>query len=94
MDIKYQYYNEIVLTFKDYETDFRSGVIVIYVPDDSKPFDIVCQKIMNQIDRIAATLDPRDQEIVIEIQKTGRVAEFRLEKKVKDNSNQPDNRQN
>lgn len=78
MDIRYQYYNEIVLTFKDYETDFRSGVIVIYVPDDSKPFDIVCQKIMAQLDRIASTLDPRDKEIVIEVRRTSEMAEFRL----------------
>ncbi|HEY0895209.1 MAG TPA: hypothetical protein VGE15_01525, partial [Sphingobacteriaceae bacterium] len=75
MDIRYQYYNEIVLTFKDYETDFRSGVIVIYVPDDSKPFDIVCQKIMAQLDRIASTLDPRDKEIVIEVRRTSEMAE-------------------
>lgn len=78
MDIIYQYYNEIVLTFKDYETDFREGVIVIYVPDDSKPFEIVCQKIQTQLERIATTLDPRDKDIVVEVRRTNEHRELRL----------------
>lgn len=82
MDIIYQYYNEIVLTFRNYETDFRGGVIVIYIPDDSKPFDIACQKILAQVDRIAGTLDPRDKEIVIEVRRTGEMRDFRLEKEL------------
>ncbi|HEY1006036.1 MAG TPA: hypothetical protein VGD92_02615 [Sphingobacteriaceae bacterium] len=80
MDIVYQYYNEIVLTFRDYETDYRAGVIVIFVPDDAKPFDTVCQKILGQIDRIAGTLDPRDKDVVIEVRRTGESREFVMAK--------------
>lgn len=78
MDIIYQYYNEIVLTFRDYETDFREGLIIIYVPDDSKPFDTVCQKIEKQIERIAETLDPRDKDVVVEVRRSKEHRELRF----------------
>jgi hypothetical protein len=80
MDIIHQYYNEIVLAFNNYDTDFEDGVIVIYVPDDNKPFDIISDKIDLQIQRIAETLDLRDKEVVIRIQRTDESKEIRLEK--------------
>ena len=79
MDIIHQYYNEIVLAFNNYDTDFEDGVIVIYVPDDKKPFDTICDKIDLQIRRIAETLDLRDKEVIIRIQRTGESKEIRLE---------------
>lgn len=79
MDIIYQYYNEIVLTFRDYDTDFQNGVIIIYVPDDSKPFDVVFDKINQQIQRIAETLDTRDKDVLIRVQREGESREIRLE---------------
>lgn len=79
MDIIYQYYNEIVLTFRAYDTDFQNGVIIIHVPDDSKPFDVVFDKINQQIQRIAETLDTRDKEVLIRVQREGESREIRLE---------------
>ncbi|HEY0897734.1 MAG TPA: hypothetical protein VGD90_00310 [Sphingobacteriaceae bacterium] len=80
MDIIYQYYNEIVLTFKDYETDYQQGIIIIWVPDDAKPFDVVCQKIQVQIERIATTLDPRDKTVVVEVRRSKERQKLRFEK--------------
>lgn len=78
MDIIYQYYNEIVLTFRDYDTDIRSGVIIIHVPDDSKPFDVVCAKIDQQIRQIAANLESRDKEVVVRVQRSAQMREIRM----------------
>lgn len=80
MNIAYQYYNEIVLAFNNYETDFEEGVIIIYVPDDEKPFDLVCDKISAQIKKIAEILDERDQPIVIQIRGTNEKRDIFLEK--------------
>lgn len=82
MDIIYQYYNEIVLTFQDYETDFHQGVITIWVPDDAKPFEVVCQKIQAQIERIANTLDPRDKTVVVAVRRSQQSRELRFEKEI------------
>ncbi len=67
MNITYQYYNEIVLLFRDYEIDYRNGEIVVEVPVDSKPFDKVCGKIEEQLNRIAGTLEPRDRPITVKV---------------------------
>lgn len=80
MDIIHQYYNEIVLAFNNYDTNFQDGVIVIYVPDDGKPFDVVSDKINLQIQRIGEMLDLRDKEVVIRIQRTNESKEIQLEK--------------
>jgi len=80
MDIIYQYYNEIVLTFQDYETDFNQGVITIWVPDDAKPFEVVCQKIEAQIERIATNLETRDKAVVVEVRRSNEHQELRFEK--------------
>ena len=82
MNILYQYYNEIVLKFSDYETDFQVGVIFIFVPEDKKPFDIVCEKINTQLQRIADTLDLRDKDIVIRIVRGAQFSELKFEKQV------------
>ena len=82
MNILYQYYNEIVLNFSDYETDLQEGVIVIFVPEDKKPFDIVCQKINTQLERIAASLDLRDKNVVIRVVRGGQSKDFKLDKQV------------
>ena len=79
MDIVYQYYNEIVLAFADYEVDFREGIITIQVPDDRKPFEVVCEKISSQINRIADTLEARDKEVRIRVNRTGEVKDFTFE---------------
>ncbi|WP_256012800.1 hypothetical protein [Desertivirga xinjiangensis] len=78
MDIVYQYYNEIVLTFADYDVDFQDGVIVIQVPDDKKPFDSVFSKIEAQILRIADTLDLRDKEVVVRVEKSSQTKQLVL----------------
>ncbi|MDB5012012.1 MAG: hypothetical protein JWQ25_214 [Daejeonella sp.] len=80
MDIVYQYYNEIVLAFTSYEIEFNDGVIVIPVPDDHKPFDLVCKKIHTQILRIADTLDVREKDVHIKIKRADQVKEILLEK--------------
>lgn len=82
MDILYQYYNEIVLTFGDYLVDFQDQVIVIEVPDDNKPFDLVCDKIKTQLSRIAETLDPRDKDITVRVERTGFVKDLVLERDI------------
>ena len=69
MNITFQYYNEIVLSFADYEVDYRDGVIVIDVPVSNKPFDIVSSKIEEQLTRIAGTLEPRDREVTIRVER-------------------------
>lgn len=69
MNITFQYYNEIVLAFGDYEVDYRDGLIVIDVPISNKPFDIVCSKIEEQLKRIAETLEPRDREVTVSIER-------------------------
>ncbi|WP_207426223.1 hypothetical protein [Pedobacter sp. SYSU D00535] len=78
MDIRYQYYNEVVLAFGDYETDFNEGVIIIYVPDDAKPFDVVVGKIEGQLQRIAQALDVRDKDVLIKVQRTNESREILL----------------
>lgn len=80
MDIFYQYYNEIVLAFGDYEVDLQNGIIVILVPDDRKSFDIVCQKINIQLHRIAETLELRDKPIIVRVERSGEAKELLLEK--------------
>ena len=82
MNILYQYYNEIVLNFSDYETDLQGGVIFIFVPEDKKPFDIICQKINTQLERIATSLDLRDKDVVIRVVRGGQSKEFKLDKQV------------
>lgn len=82
MNILYQYYNEIVLSFADYETDLQGSVIIIFVPDDNKPFDIVCQKINTQLERIAGTLDVRDEDVVIRVVRGNQSREIKLGKQV------------
>lgn len=84
MDIIHQYYNEIVLAFSNYDTDFNDGTIVIFAPDDAKPFDTVCAKIEQQIQRIGEMLELRDKEVVIRIQRTGESKEVRLPTNDKD----------
>ena len=71
MDITYQYYNEVVLFFRDDEVDVRNGLIVIDVPEDNKPFDRVCEKIETQLNRLAETLDRRDKDITVRIVRGG-----------------------
>jgi len=78
MDILYQYYNEIVLAFADYYVDFRDKIIVIEIPDDNKSFDTVCQKIISQLNRIEETLDRRDKDITILIERSNYAKEFVL----------------
>lgn len=80
MDIVYQYYNEVVLFFADYDVDFREGVIIITIPDDTKSFDSVCEKIIVQLHRIAETLEPRNKEIAFRIERTNASREIVLEK--------------
>lgn len=80
MNIFYQYYNEIVLAFNDYEVDLQQGMIVILVPDDNKRFEVVCQKIYSHLLRIAETLDLRDKDIVVRVERTGESKELILEK--------------
>jgi hypothetical protein len=80
MDIFYQYYNEIVLVFNDYEVDLQQGVIIILVPDDKKRFDTLCQKINVQLHRIAETLELRDKPIIVRVQRSGEAKELVLEK--------------
>ena len=80
MDVLYQYYNEVVLTFNDYEVDLQKGVIVILVPDDNKLFDVVCQKINSQLNRIAETLEVRDKPIIVRVERSGEGKELILEK--------------
>jgi hypothetical protein len=80
MDIFYQYYNEIVLAFGDYEVDLQNGIIVILVPDDRKSFDVVCQKINVQLSRIAETLELRNKPIIVRVERSGEAKELVLEK--------------
>jgi len=82
MDVLYQYYNEIVLTFNDYEVDLQKGVIIILVPDDNKRFDAVCQKINVQLQRIAETLELRDKPIIVRVERSGEAKELILETQV------------
>jgi|GEM_PF-1091543 len=69
MDIIHQYYNEIVLAFNNYDTDFEDGIIVIYIPDDSKALDPAFEKISALIAKIAESLEPRDKVITIRVKK-------------------------
>ncbi len=80
MNILYQYYNEIVLAFNDYEVDLQNQIILILVPHSEKPFDSVCQKINIQLLRIAETLDSRDGEIVVRVERSNESKELVLEK--------------
>jgi len=80
MDIIYQYYNETVLFFADYDVDFRDGIIIIPVPDDKKPFDSVCEKIEVQLQRIAETLDTRNKDVIIKVERANASKEIVLEK--------------
>lgn len=69
MDIIHQYYNEIVLAFNNYDTDFEDGIIVIYIPDDSKALDPAFEKISALIAKIAESLEPRDKVITVRVKK-------------------------
>lgn len=82
MNILYQYYNEIVLAFNDYEVDLQEGIVLIFVPDDNKPFEVVCQKIDVQLHRISETLDPRDKEITIRVERSNQAKDIILQKQV------------
>ena len=78
MNIVHQYYNEIVLAFNSYDTDLRDGMIVIYVANDGKPFDTVCNKIHLQIQKIEEMLEERSREVVIRVQRSDQFKEIRL----------------
>jgi hypothetical protein len=80
MNILYQYYNEVVLAFRDYYVDFVDGKIVIEVPASTKPFDIVCGKIADQLSAIAGQLEPRDRDIEFVIKRDEELKEFVLAK--------------
>lgn len=80
MDIIYQYYNEIVLFFKDYDIDFKDGIIIINVPTSDKPFDNVCEKIYAQLLKLSQTLDARDKEILIKVERNKLHKEFLFDK--------------
>ena len=80
MDIVYQYYNEIVLAFGSYEVEFRGGIIIIPVPLDNKPFDLVCKKIQTQLLRIADTLDVREKDVLIQVKRADEIWEIVLAK--------------
>lgn len=80
MDIVYQYYNEIVLTFNSYQVEFNNGIIVIPVPNDTKPFDLVCQKIQAQLLRIAETLDIREKDVHVQVRRADEIRDILLEK--------------
>jgi len=80
MDIVYQYYNEIVLAFSSYEIEFSGGIIIIPVPLDNKPFDLVCNKIHTQLLRIADTLDAREKDILIQVKRADEIREIVLAK--------------
>ena len=80
MNLLYQYYNEIVLVFREYYIDFENGKIVIEVPESSKNFELVCERIMEQLQRISETLEPRDQDITIEIRRNLEKSTLMLEK--------------
>jgi hypothetical protein len=80
MDIIHQYYNEIVLVLSNYDTDFQGNIVIIHVPDDGKPFDVVYKKIHQQIQKIEQMLDSRDKEVVIRIQRTNESKDILLEK--------------
>jgi cell division protein ZapA (FtsZ GTPase activity inhibitor) len=80
MDIVYQYYNEIVLAFSSYEIEFSDGIIIIPVPLDNKPFDLVCNKIHTQLLRIADTLDAREKDILIQVKRADEIREIVLAK--------------
>ena len=82
MNILYQYYNEIVLTFADYIVDFVDQKIVIEIPADNKSFESVCQKIEVQLNRIAGTLDQRDRVICVKIERGGEIKEILLDKEI------------
>ena len=80
MNIVYQYYNEIVLAFNSYEVEFNDGIIVIPIPADNKPFDLVCQKIYTQLLRIANTLDIREDAVHVQVRRADEVRDIILEK--------------
>ena len=80
MDIIFQYYNEVVLGFNDYEVEFIDQVIIVHTPEGKKPFDIVCKKIYNQLIKIADTLDTRDKDVKIQIRSAEQVFDILLEK--------------
>ena len=82
MNILYQYYNEIVLTFADYLVDFVDQKIVIEIPADNRSFESVCQKIEVQLNRIAGTLDQRDRVISIMVERGSEVKEILLDKEI------------
>ena len=82
MDIIFQYYNEIVLAFKDYDVDYKSGEIIIEIPDSQKPFDTVCEKVNALLLRIADTLEPRDKSVIVRLVRGAEQKELLLEKEV------------
>jgi len=82
MDIVYQYYNEIVLAFKDYDVDYKEGVITIEVPDSTKPFNSICEKIEAQLQRIAETLEPREKDVVVRVRRVAETKDIVMEKEI------------
>jgi hypothetical protein len=80
MDIIFQYYNEVVLSFNDYEVEYIDKVIIVHTPAGKKPFDIVCKKIFNQLTKIADTLDTRDKDVKIQVRCADQVFDILLEK--------------
>ncbi|WP_207423955.1 hypothetical protein [Desertivirga brevis] len=80
MNITYQYYNEIVLGFGDYEVDYREGVIIIEVPESNKSFEVICSKVNEHLIRISQTLEPRDQSITVRVVSGEDTFEINLDK--------------
>ena len=82
MNILYQYYNEIVLAFNDFEVELREGVIVIPIPQSNKPFENVCEKVNTQLLRVADSLEARDREISVRVIRGTEVRDIILEKQL------------
>ncbi|WP_207536510.1 hypothetical protein [Desertivirga arenae] len=82
MNITYQYYNEIVLGFGDYEVDYSEGVIIIEVPESSKSFDVICSKIKEHLMRISGTLEPRNESVIVRVVRGEEIQEITLEKEL------------
>ena len=82
MDIIFQYYNEIVLAFKDYDVDYKDGQIIIEIPDSQKPFDTVCEKVNALLLRIADTLESRDKDVLVRVVRGSEEKDLLLQKEL------------
>jgi hypothetical protein len=83
MNISYQYFNEISLTFSGYDTDYSNGAIIIYLPEDNKLFEVSFEKVKRQLDKIASTLEERDTDVTVIIRGPGKNKTIVFEKTVK-----------